>query len=211
MYKVRSKMRSATAACVTAMRSVFCAEVFTATQSVFFRIKSDFMKQLKTLCRCSALFTFFFLIGAPVVAQDTSGDGAQPFVHFFSWALDTNIAMPAPMREIRDTSGVVYIDYAYGKGDTMAIGKRHFIRFIGSKRNGEIFDTTYCGSKLFSFVLGNNELLKGLESGMKDMRCGARRQLFVPASLAYGENGFPSVGIGKNEMLIFYVELVKVE
>jgi hypothetical protein len=169
------------------------------------------MQQFQTLCRCILLCAFVALVHEPLCAQDSTADSAQPFVHFFTWALDTNIAMPAPMREIRDTNGIVYIDYAYGKGDTMATGKRHFIRFIGSKRNGEIFDTTYCGSKLFSFVLGNNELLKGLESGMKDMRCGARRQLYVPASLAYGENGFPSVGIGKNEMLIFYVELVKVE
>ena len=115
------------------------------------------------------------------------------------------------MREIREPSGIVYIDYTYGKGDSMMNGKRHFIRFIGAKRNGEIFDTTYSGQKLFSFVLGSNELLKGLEMGMHDMRCGARRQMFIPARLAYGENGFPSVGIGQNEMLVFYVELVKIE
>ncbi|MFM8180082.1 MAG: FKBP-type peptidyl-prolyl cis-trans isomerase, partial [Candidatus Kapaibacterium sp.] len=138
-------------------------------------------------------------------------DSSQTFVHFFSLPIDTALASPAPMRETRDTSGIVVIDYAYGKGDPVTPGKRHFIRFIGCRRNGEIFDTTYSGTKLFSFVLGNNELLKGLEMGLRDMKCGARRQVFIPGRLAYGENGFPSVGIGKNEMLIFYVELVKVE
>jgi hypothetical protein len=168
-----------------------------------------------TMKRIVPIVIAFFALcswhSATAFAQESTADSANTFVHFFSLPIDPTVAEPGPMREIRDTSDIVYIDYAYGKGAPLSPGKRHFIRFIGCRRNGDIFDTTYSGTKLFSFVLGNNELLKGLEMGMRDMKCGARRQVFIPGRLAYGENGFPSVGIGKNEMLIFYVELVKVE
>ncbi len=150
-------------------------------------------------------------LGSVALAQDGTYIDATNFVNFFSTPVNPKLADPAPMREVKDPAGFRYIDFAYGKGDSSQMGKRHFIRFIGAHSNGDLFDTSYCGARLFSFVMGNNEALKGLEMGISSMRCGSRRQLILPPTLAYGVNGYPSVGILSNETLVFFIELVKVE
>ncbi len=162
--------------------------------------------------RFIALAALILCVATSIVrAQDDTEIDASRFVNFFSLPFDTAHASPAAMREIRAAEGLRYIDYAIGKGDTSATGKRHFIRFFGTHVNGQPFDTSYCGSKVYSFVLGTDEIVKGLEMGLRGMREGGRRQIIVPPALAYGLPGYPSAGIISNETLIFYVELEKVE
>ncbi len=151
------------------------------------------------------------LFSTGLFAQANIDSTGETFIHFFTTPFDTNKAVMGPMREIKDPSGFVYIDYALGKGDSAMEGKLHFLRFLGEHANGRFVDTSFCGKKLFSFTMGANEVMRGLELGVKGMRCGGRRQLRIPASLGYGEKGNPSNGVAPNETLVFYVELVKVE
>ncbi len=162
----------------------------------------------------SSLFIVLLTLfnSAYVVGQQLAPIDGSNFVNFFTTPVDPKKASPAPMREERDPEGFRFYDFAIGKGDSAAEGKRHFIRFIGSHSNGDLFDTSHANDKvLFSFVMGANEVMRGLELGIRGMRCGGRRQLLLPPALAYGTAGYPSVGILPNETLIVFVELVKVE
>ncbi|HIQ54328.1 MAG TPA: FKBP-type peptidyl-prolyl cis-trans isomerase, partial [Pseudomonas pachastrellae] len=61
----------------------------------------------------------------------------------------------------------------------------------------------------FQCVIGTGRVIKGWDQGLMGMRVGGRRQLFVPAELAYGER---SVGehIKPGSNLRFEIELLEV-
>ena len=62
----------------------------------------------------------------------------------------------------------------------------------------------------FTFTLGKGEVIPGWDEGIAGMRKGGRRQLTIPAELAYGAQGSPP-NIGPNECLRFIIDLVKLE
>lgn len=59
------------------------------------------------------------------------------------------------------------------------------------------------------FTLGLKEVLKGWDTGLKDMCTGERRKLTVPPSLAYGKEGKGK--IPPSSTLIFDVELMDIQ
>jgi peptidylprolyl isomerase len=59
----------------------------------------------------------------------------------------------------------------------------------------------------FPFTLGQGEVIPGWEQGVEGMRVGGRRELIIPAALAYGAQGRPPV-IPPNAPLVFVVDLL---
>jgi peptidylprolyl isomerase len=72
------------------------------------------------------------------------------------------------------------------------------------------FDASWDRGEPFSFTLGAGEVIKGWDEGVAGMKVGGRRELIIPANLGYGPAGSPPA-IGKNETLIFVVDLLAVE
>lgn len=66
----------------------------------------------------------------------------------------------------------------------------------------------------FSFVVGSNQTIAGMNQGVLGMKAGGRRRLVVPPSLAYGSTGSrDQLGryvILPNEWIVFEIELVGV-
>jgi FKBP-type peptidyl-prolyl cis-trans isomerase FkpA len=60
----------------------------------------------------------------------------------------------------------------------------------------------------FKFVLGKGEVIKGWDEGVVGMKVGGKRQLTIPAKLAYGDKGQGM--IPPNADLLFDVELINV-
>lgn len=66
-------------------------------------------------------------------------------------------------------------------------------------------------NKSFEFVLGDDEpYMKGLDQGMEGMRVWGKRQLFIPAHLAYGDGRDRERGDGryKDSEIVIVIELV---
>jgi FKBP-type peptidyl-prolyl cis-trans isomerase FkpA len=60
-----------------------------------------------------------------------------------------------------------------------------------------------------TFVIGSGTLIPGFDQGVRGMRVGGRRRMYVPPSLAYGSQG--SAPIPPNASLVFEVELTGVQ
>jgi len=135
----------------------------------------------------------------------------EEFVHFLTLPIDKSVAKPALMKEIIHPSGMRVIDFAIGKGDSVKLGQTCFIHIIGSHMNGKFFMMQFFGKKVFSFVLGNREVIEGVDIAISEMRVGGRRRIIVPSTLGYGKKGNTASGIGGGETIIFDLELVKVE
>ena len=59
------------------------------------------------------------------------------------------------------------------------------------------------------FVVGSGTLIPGFDQGVRGMRVGGKRRMYVPPSLAYGSSG--SGSIPPNASLVFEVELTNVQ
>ncbi len=102
-------------------------------------------------------------------------------------------------------NGLLIEDLSVGDGAPTKLGKKVDIRYVGKLSNGKVFDSSK--SRTFSFRLGTNQVIKGMDIGLRGMKVGGKRRLTIPASLGYGSAGAPP-DIPPNATLIFEVELV---
>jgi peptidylprolyl isomerase len=106
---------------------------------------------------------------------------------------------------------LVVQDIVKGKGAKAEDGKVLTVRYVGVRfRDNQQFDASWERKpNEFKFPLGQGQVIPGWDQGIKGMRVGGRRQLTIPADLAYGAQGQPP-DIGPNETLVFVVDLKKV-
>ncbi len=58
------------------------------------------------------------------------------------------------------------------------------------------------------FVIGAGRIIPGFDQGVRGMRVGGKRRIYMPPSLAYGSQGSPP-SIPPNASLVFEVELTR--
>ena len=80
--------------------------------------------------------------------------------------------------------------------------------YRGTLIDGTEFDSSYKRNEPATFPV--NRVIKGWTEALQLMKPGAKYQLFIPASLAYGERGAGQT-IGPNATLIFDVELLSIK
>jgi FKBP-type peptidyl-prolyl cis-trans isomerase len=82
------------------------------------------------------------------------------------------------------------------------------VHYRGTFIDGTEFDSTYKRNKAYS--ANPKQLIQGWTEAILLMSKGSKWELYVPADLAYGENGSDPY-IGPNAVLIFEVELLEIE
>jgi peptidylprolyl isomerase len=98
-----------------------------------------------------------------------------------------------------------------GDGTEAKAGDEVTVQYVGvGYDTKKEFDSSWSRSEPFTFNLGAGEVIPGWDQGIAGMKVGGRRELTIPANLAYGPAGSPPV-IGPNETLIFVVDLVAVK
>ena len=124
-------------------------------------------------------------------------------------------SIPAVQGEPRVAFALTVTDVAAGTGALAEPRKCLYAHYTGWLTNGKKFDssrdTMPNGSPRnpISFPQGFRRVIAGWDLGFEGMRVGARRRLFIPYELAYGEAGRPPVIPPRSE-LIFDVELMAV-
>jgi peptidylprolyl isomerase len=102
-------------------------------------------------------------------------------------------------------------DLEEGSGPAAKAGDEVTVQYVGVGYDSkEEFDSSWSRSEPFTFTLGAGEVIPGWDQGVAGMKVGGRRELTIPANLAYGPAGSPPV-IGPNETLIFVVDLLAVK
>lgn len=114
-----------------------------------------------------------------------------------------------PETPIRTGSGLQYIDINPGTGATPRTGQTVTVQYTGLLTNGFKFDSSRDRNQPFSFQIGVGDVIQGWDEGISTMTVGARRQLIIPADLAYGSRGAGST-IPPNATLIFDVEVLSI-
>lgn len=107
-------------------------------------------------------------------------------------------------------SGLKYYDFKEGTGATPKAGQMASVHYTGWLEDGKMFDSSLLRGQPFTFPIGAGQVIPGWDEGVASMKVGGKRQLKIPANLAYGEKGAGGV-IPPNATLIFEVELLDVK
>jgi peptidylprolyl isomerase len=106
-------------------------------------------------------------------------------------------------------SGLKYTDAVVGTGDQPRPDQSVVVNYTGRlASDGKVFDSTN-GRGTATFPLAR--VIPGFSEGLRTMRPGGKRTLYIPAALGYGANPPPGSGIPANADLIFEVELISVK
>jgi FKBP-type peptidyl-prolyl cis-trans isomerase FklB len=104
--------------------------------------------------------------------------------------------------------GLQYKVLVAGKGPKPTANDMVVVHYAGKLVNGTEFDSSYKRGEPATFPV--NGVIAGWVEALQLMPVGSTWELYIPASLAYGDQGAPPV-IGPNETLIFKVNLIEIK
>ena len=104
-------------------------------------------------------------------------------------------------------SGLQYKILKEGTGKKPLATDNVEVHYRGTLIDGTEFDSSYKRNETINFPL--NGVIAGWTEGLQLMKEGAKYEFYIPSELAYGSSGTPG-GIPPNSVLIFEVELIKV-
>jgi peptidylprolyl isomerase len=99
-------------------------------------------------------------------------------------------------------------DIITGTGAEAKAGEAVTVNYVGVLfHGGKEFDASWKRKEPFTFMLGKGQVIPGWDQGVPGMKVGGRRELIIPAALAYGAKGSPPT-IPPNAPLVFVVDLL---
>jgi peptidylprolyl isomerase len=97
-----------------------------------------------------------------------------------------------------------------GTGAVAKVGSTITVNYVGVLyKTGKEFDSSWSRNQTFTTPLSTGSVIPGWVLGIPGMRVGGRRELIIPADLAYGKAGSPPT-IPPNSPLVFVVDLLGV-
>jgi len=105
-------------------------------------------------------------------------------------------------------SGLQYKIERQGEGEYPDVFSTVTVNYEGTLLDGTVFDSSYERNEPVTFSL--NQVISGWAEGLTYVNAGGEITLWIPASLAYGQNGAGNM-IGPGEALKFKVELISID
>ena len=114
------------------------------------------------------------------------------------------------LADLRSTpSGIKYVIHTEGKGLNAKQGESLYVHYYGvSVQDGKRFDSSFSRGAAFNFPVGTGQVIPGWDEALLLLKKGTKAVVFIPANLAYGEQGIPDI-IEPNAELAFYLEVIE--
>lgn len=139
--------------------------------------------------------------GAPKpVDRNGGGEGLKGFLDVFHMLGDD--------RYRAKSDGLKIAQISEGSGTAAEQGMSVTVRYTGWTVDGKKFDSTSNRNEPFRFTLGTGQVIRGWDEGLAGAKPGERRQLVIPAALAYGNRGAGEIPPGAT--LVFNIEVMAV-
>lgn len=101
-------------------------------------------------------------------------------------------------------------DIVVGNGPEVKSGDTVVMHYTGKFDDGEKFDSSVDRGVPFETVIGVGHVIQGWDKGVPGMKVGGKRKLYIPYTMAYGEEGAGDA-IPPLADLIFDVELLDIK
>ncbi|MFL7839615.1 MAG: FKBP-type peptidyl-prolyl cis-trans isomerase [Candidatus Promineifilaceae bacterium] len=154
-----------------------------------------------------------YVVIPPDLALGSQGGGSiPPDATLLMEITLVDVQEPVKMTEVDEAdytttdSGLQYYDIVVGDGPTPEEGQIVVVDYTGWLEDGTKFDSSLDRGQPFTFPLGTGSVIAGWDEGVATMKVGGKRQLRIPADLAYGETGSGTIPPGAT--LIFDIELL---
>jgi FKBP-type peptidyl-prolyl cis-trans isomerase len=109
---------------------------------------------------------------------------------------------------IKDSSGLFYEYMKEGSGEKPTMSDEVTVHYHGTLVDGTVFDSSVQRGSPSSFPM--NGVIAGFSTGLTKLRQGGKIRLYIPPSLAYGDNPRAGGVIKPGDILIFEVELLAI-
>ncbi len=103
-------------------------------------------------------------------------------------------------------SGLRYEILKPGTGAAPKVGQVVNLHYTGSLVNGQVFDSSVQRGQPVDMMLQPGQLIAGMVEGLQKIGVGGKIKLYIPPSLAYGDEGNQAIPPGAT--LIFEVEVL---
>lgn len=152
---------------------------------------------LSLVCANTYADTYSTSPAAPNVTTSSNMDGNA--------FLATNKAKPGV---VTLSDGLQYKVITQGKGPKPSSQDIVVVDYTGTLIDGTEFDSSYKRGQPATF--GVSGVIPGWVEALQLMNTGSTWMLYIPANLAYGDQGAPPL-IGPNQTLVFKVHLIKIK
>ena len=139
----------------------------------------------------------------------------RPFA-FLAAALLVLGALDAQPVRADDVPSMVVKDVVVGTGNTVRDDSTVSIQYTGwlydakaPDHHGIKIDSSYDNGRPLTFSMGANEVVDGMEEGVRGMKAGGKRTVIIPSRLGYGLRGAPP-DVPPRSALVFDIELLQV-
>jgi FKBP-type peptidyl-prolyl cis-trans isomerase len=120
-----------------------------------------------------------------------------------TFAPDLNVVLLAMTRM---PTGIYYRDVEEGTGVPAMPGREVLMTYIAYLPDGSEVDRTAPGARPLAFKVGEGQVIRGWDLGVRGMKTGGTRQIVVPSRYAYGARGSPPK-VPANAVMVFLVRL----
>ncbi|MEP7115230.1 MAG: FKBP-type peptidyl-prolyl cis-trans isomerase [Ilumatobacteraceae bacterium] len=122
-------------------------------------------------------------------------------------------AIPKPEVKLPGTlpTALVLTDLTAGTGAEVVSGDTVVVHYVGVRSaDGAEFDNSYDRGSPVPVTVGVGQVIKGWDEGLVGMKQGGRRQLDIPADLAYGDSPPGTEVIQPGDALSFVIDVVAI-